>query len=94
MTLKDEVMVALQGVLDPELGISIVDMGLIYEVEEDKGAIDIDMTLTNPACPMAAVIVNSVEDAVSKVEGVKSVRVNLVFDPPWTPERIKGWQGR
>ncbi|MCD4739598.1 metal-sulfur cluster assembly factor [archaeon] len=94
MTMKEEVMTALEGVLDPELGISIVDMGLIYKVEESEGSVTVDMTLTNPACPLAAMIVNMVEDATVSVKGVQKVRVNLVFDPPWTPERIKGWQGK
>ena len=94
MSKKDEVMKALEKVFDPELGISVVDMGFIYEIRIEGGHVEIDMTLTNPACPLAASIIGMVEEAAKKVSGVESVKVNLVFEPPWTPERIKGWQGK
>lgn len=94
MEKKEEIMKALEKVFDPELGISVVDMGLIYEIKEEDGKTNIDMTLTTPACPLAASIVAMVEEAAKTVEGVNEVKVNLVFDPPWTPERIKGWQGK
>lgn len=94
MPSEKEVMKALENVMDPELGISVVDMGLIYEVKIEDKSVDIKMTLTNPACPMASMIVGSVEEEVAKMPGVERVRVNLVFDPPWTPERIKGWKNK
>ena len=92
MPTKEEIMKALEKVFDPELGISVVDMGLIYDIRVAGENVEIDMTLTNPACPMAAMITGMVEEAAMTVEGVERVKVNLVFNPPWTPERIKGWQ--
>jgi metal-sulfur cluster biosynthetic enzyme len=79
---------ALRTVIDPELGMSIVDLGLIYEVTVDGGAVDITMTLTVPGCPMHDVIPAWVRAAVSTVPGVERVDVRVTFDPPWTPDRI------
>ena len=94
MVAKEDVMKALEKVFDPELGISVVDMGLIYDIRIAGAIVEIDMTLTNPACPLAASITGMVEQAAKAVEGVDDAKVNLVFDPPWTPDRIKGWQGK
>ena len=88
MVTEEEVMKALEECLDPELGISVVDMGLIYDVEVEEGNVHVKMTLTNPGCPMASMISHDVEETVKKLDGVKSTEVELVWDPPWTPERL------
>jgi metal-sulfur cluster biosynthetic enzyme len=85
---KEGVMDALGGVIDPELGISVVELGLIYGVEVDGGKVRVKMTFTTPACPMLNLIVSNVEDAVRKVEGVEDVSVQLVWEPPWTPDKM------
>ena len=88
MVSKEDVMKALEGCLDPEIGVSVVDMGLIYEVVVKEDKVHIKMTLTNPGCPMAGMISQDVEETVKKIKGVKKADVELVWDPPWTPERL------
>jgi metal-sulfur cluster biosynthetic enzyme len=85
---EKEIRDALREVMDPELGISLVDLGLIYGVEIAGEKVGVKMTFTTPACPMVHFLVSSVEDAVKKVEGVDEVDVQLVWDPPWTPDRM------
>lgn len=84
-----EVMGALATVLDPELGMSIVDLGLVYDVAVRPGAVAITMTLTAPGCPIHDVMPDWVRAAVRRVPGVEHVDVTLTFDPPWTPARIR-----
>ena len=79
---------ALRTVKDPELGMNIVDLGLIYGVEEEEGSVTVTMTLTSPGCPAGDQIMRGVKDAAESVEGVDSATVNLVWKPFWTPERI------
>lgn len=79
---------ALKGVKDPELGLDLVVLGLIYDLEIDGGAVHATMSLTSPFCPVAGQIVEDVKTAIEGVEGVESAEVELTFDPPWTPERI------
>jgi FeS assembly SUF system protein len=79
-----DVIAQLKSVYDPEIPVDIYELGLIYKVEFNEGVVDIEMTLTAPACPVAGEMPTWVQEAVAKVEGVTSVRVNLVFDPPWT----------
>ncbi len=81
---------ALRNVLDPEIGLSVIDLGLIYEVEfdEKKSGILCTMTLTTPSCPMGDSIRNRVEDCLSDVFRHYSVRVEVTFEPPWSPEMI------
>ncbi len=87
--LKDNVIVALKKVYDPEVPINIYDMGLIYGVETDaEGRVSIRMTLTAPNCPVAGSLPANVERAARNVEGVTDAKVELTFDPPWTPERM------
>jgi FeS assembly SUF system protein len=79
----------LKTVFDPEIPVDIYELGLIYKIDvSDKKDITIDMTLTAPACPVAGEMPGWVKDAVSKVPGIGEVTVNMVFDPPWTPERM------
>ncbi|MGE5483107.1 MAG: metal-sulfur cluster assembly factor [Bacteroidota bacterium] len=86
---KDEVMEALKEVLDPELRLSIVDLGLIYDVDiTDDGNVTVTMTLTTPGCPLNEYLPAQVDEAVSRLDGVRHVDVNLVWDPPWNPDMM------
>jgi metal-sulfur cluster biosynthetic enzyme len=84
----EQVTAALRSVLDPELSLSVVDLGLIYDVVIEGRTVRITMTLTAPGCPLHAVITDWVERAVLGIPGVEHVDVALTFDPPWTPARI------
>lgn len=79
---------ALKKVKDPELGIDLVVLGLIYDIEVKDTHVDAVISLTSPFCPVAGEIVDQVQQAIEGVEGVESADVELTFDPPWTPERI------
>lgn len=84
--LKDQdIFNALKGVIDPELGINVVDLGLVYGVEINEGVVRVEMTLTSPGCPLAGLIDQMVKSAVGKLEGVERVELELVWDPPWIP---------
>ncbi|MDH3456912.1 MAG: metal-sulfur cluster assembly factor [Gemmatimonadota bacterium] len=85
---EDVVRQALRKVKDPEAGLNIVDLGLVYDIAVDDGKVDVKMTLTSPACPAGPQIMGDADDAIRAVEGVKDVRIELVWDPYWTPERI------
>jgi len=85
----EEIVEALRSVEDPEAGMSIVDLGLVYAVEEGERGVRVEMTLTSPSCPMGPMLVDEVAAAVRGVlPGTPDVRVDLVWDPPWTPERM------
>jgi FeS assembly SUF system protein len=87
--LKDDVIAALRKVYDPEVPVNIYDLGLIYEAAtDDSGAALIRMTLTAPNCPVAGTLPREVENRVRAVPGVTDVKVELTFDPPWSPERM------
>ena len=87
--LTTDIIAALKTVYDPEIPSDIYEIGLIYRIDmDDNRLVDIDMTLTAPGCPVAGEMPIWVENAVSTVEGVSGVTVNMVFDPPWTPERL------
>ena len=87
--LTGDIVTALKSVYDPEIPADIYELGLIYRVDvDDDRNLDIDMTLTAPGCPVAGEMPGWVENAVSLVPGVGNVTVNMVFDPPWTPERM------
>ena len=79
---------ALRKVKDPEAGLNIVDLGLIYDVAVKDGDVKITMTLTSPGCPVGPQIMMEAEEAVRRLEGVDDVDVELVWEPFWTPERI------
>ena len=86
---KDAVIGALKGVYDPEIPVNIYDLGLIYNVDiNDEGHVDVQMTLTTPGCPVAQTFPGTVEQAVNQVEGVSDCSVELVWEPPWTQERM------
>ena len=87
--LTDAIVEALKTVFDPEIPVDIYELGLIYKVDvSDEKDIAIDMTLTAPGCPVAGEMPGWVEDAVREVPGVRNVKVDLVFDPPWDPSRM------
>lgn len=79
---------ALKGVKDPELGINLVVLGLIYDIEVDGGDVKVVMSLTSPMCPVAGEIVEQAKEAILAVDDVETADVELTFNPPWTPERI------
>jgi FeS assembly SUF system protein len=88
-TITDNLIQELKKVYDPEIPVDIYELGLIYKVDiNDDRHVDIEMTLTAPACPVAGEMPGWVEDAARKVEGVKSAKASLVFDPPWDPSRM------
>lgn len=87
--LTDDIIAALKTVYDPEIPADIYELGLVYRIDiEDDRSVKIDMTLTAPGCPVAGEMPGWVENAVGAVEGVGNVEVNMVFDPPWTPDRM------
>lgn len=87
--LTDEIVAALKTVYDPEIPADIYELGLIYKIDiDDNRFVDVQMTLTAPGCPVAGEMPTWVENAVASVEGVQGARVELVFTPPWTPDRM------
>lgn len=89
MLTKKVLLEQLKHVPDPELGISIVDLGLVYDVKMDKkGGVYVLMTLTTMGCPLFDLIATPVKVELSKLKGVKEVMVDLTFDPPWSPEKM------
>jgi FeS assembly SUF system protein len=89
MTLKEQVVAALRKVFDPEMPVNIYELGLIYDCSVDgEGQVLLRMTLTAPNCPVAGTLPGEVERAVRAVPGVTGVKLELVFDPPWTKARM------
>jgi FeS assembly SUF system protein len=87
--MHEAVILALKGVFDPEIPVNIYDLGLIYDVKiNEQGHVDIQMTLTTPGCPVAQTFPGTVEQAVNQVEGVADCSVELVWEPPWTQDRM------
>jgi metal-sulfur cluster biosynthetic enzyme len=86
---REQVTEALREVFDPELGMSVVDLGLIYDVAIDAGRVQVTMTLTTQGCPLHDSMTGWVRQAVGRLPGVEDVVVSIVFDPPWTPDRIR-----
>jgi metal-sulfur cluster biosynthetic enzyme len=85
---EKEVRDALKGVKDPELGLDLVVLGLVYDVEISEADVKATISLTSPLCPVAGQIVEDAKKAIEGVVGVESAQVELTFDPPWTPERM------
>ncbi len=85
----DEIVEAIRGVYDPEIPVNIFDLGLIYSIRiDDENAVDVDMTLTAPGCPVAGEMPGWVADAVEPLPGIKQVDVRLVWEPPWDMSRL------
>ena len=88
MVTQEGVRTALRKVKDPELYLSIIDLGLVYEIAVDGGDVHLQMTLTSPGCPSGAEIISDAQKALEAMEGVTAADVELVWSPYWTPERI------
>lgn len=89
MSIVEKIREELKGVYDPELNVNVVDLGLIYHIDvSDEGDVMVTMTLTTPGCPLHSSIERGVRYAVEGLEEVKSVSVNIVWEPAWTPEKM------
>ncbi|GBD02799.1 hypothetical protein HRbin19_00068 [bacterium HR19] len=89
MLQKETILEALKSVYDPEIGLDIVNLGLIYDLNvDDEGNVDIKMTLTTPGCPLTATIEEAVRAVLESIDGVKNVNVQIVWDPPWNPSMM------
>lgn len=89
MSISNEmVLQELKNVIDPELNINIVDLGLVYDVSVQEDKVVVEMTLTTPGCPMRSYMEESVYTALINMDGVEEVIVNVVWSPPWSPEKI------
>ena len=88
MATKEEVVEVLRGVEDPELGMDIVDLGLMYDVEVEGSNVKVLHSLTSMGCPAGPMIQEGIHEAVAALPGVENVEVELTWDPPWTPEKM------
>ena len=88
MVTEDEVNEALEEVIDPELGLDFVELGLIYNVEVEGAAVDVTFTLTSPGCPIGPQVTEQIEEFVGEIDGVDEVRSHMTFDPPWSPDKM------
>lgn len=88
MPTVDDVEAAITNVIDPELGLDFVELGLIYGIEVSGSDVHVTYSLTSPACPIGPQIAEQIDEFVSELDGVDSVSTELTFMPPWTPERM------
>jgi metal-sulfur cluster biosynthetic enzyme len=88
MATLHEIEEALTNVIDPELGLDFVELGLIYGIQENAGNVHVTFTLTTPACPIGPQITEQIEEFVAPLEGVTSVKSSMVFEPAWSPEKM------
>ena len=88
MTDQEALLSALRTVKDPELNVNVVDLGLVYTIQAHDDQVDVEMTLTSPACPAGPEILRNAVAALEKVEGVTKANVKLVMSPPWSPDRM------
>jgi metal-sulfur cluster biosynthetic enzyme len=88
MVNEEEITEALSNVIDPELGLDFVELGLVYDVAVDGGTVNITFTLTTPACPIGPQVSEQMKEFVGEVEGVEEVVPTMVFTPPWTPDNM------
>ncbi len=87
--MKDSLMGALENVIDPELGIDIVNLGLVYEVEmDDAGKVDVTMTLTSLGCPLGPMIVDNIKRELAELPEVKETEVHIIWSPPWSKDMM------
>lgn len=84
----EDIRAALKTVYDPEIGINVVDLGLVYDIVNNDGDVRVDFTLTSPACPLAPVLLEQITYAASRVPGVQNVTPQLVWAPPWDPRTM------
>ena len=88
MVSEDDVTEALSNVIDPELGLDFIELGLVYDVAIDGGTVNITFTLTTPACPIGPQVSEQMKEFVGDLEGVEEVVPSMVFTPPWTPDKM------
>jgi len=88
MIYQETLVSALRTVKDPELNVNVVDLGLVYSIQTHDDQVEVEMTLTSPACPAGPEILRNAMSALEKVEGVTKADVRLVMSPPWSPERM------
>jgi len=88
MVTKEEIVTVLKDCYDPEIPINIWDLGLVYDINIQEGNVGIKMTLTAPGCMMGGMIADDVKAKLKALNGVKDAKVDLVFDPPWTPDKM------
>ncbi len=89
MVTVDDITEALRDVIDPELGLDFVELGLIYDVEIDgQGTVSVTYTLTSPGCPIGPQVSEQIQEFVGELDGVQDVQPTMTFSPPWTPERM------
>ena len=88
MELEKKIIEEIKKIYDPEIPVNIYDLGLIYKIQVSNDNVDIDMTLTSPNCPVAESLPKQVEDNIKNVEGVSKVNLNIVWDPPWTKDKM------
>ena len=88
MVSQDQVLQKLRTCLDPELGVNIVDLGLVYGVNIEDTRVSVLMTLTTPGCPLDSYFVRDITDKLKKIKGINDVSVELTFEPPWTPTKM------
>ena len=87
--IKNKVIEEIKKIFDPEIPVNIYELGLIYKIEVDQeNKVNIDMTLTSPICPVAESLPNDVKESIKKIEGVSDVKLNLVWEPPWTQDKM------
>ena len=87
--LKNKVIAEIKKIYDPEIPVNIYELGLIYKIEiDDEKKVDIEMTLTSPNCPVAESLPNSVKDNILKIDGIKDANLKLVWDPPWSKDKM------
>ena len=84
----EDVEAALTNVIDPELGLDFVELGLIYGIEVSGGDVQVTFSLTSPGCPIGPQVTEQIEEFVTELDGVQSVESHMIFTPPWTPERM------
>jgi metal-sulfur cluster biosynthetic enzyme len=85
---EDDVYEALSNVIDPELGLDFVELGLIYGLEIDEKSVNVTFTLTTPACPIGPQVTEQIQEFVGELPGIETVTANMVFTPPWTPDKM------
>ena len=86
--MKDKVIAEIKKIYDPEIPVNIYELGLIYKIDIDNNKVNIEMTLTSPNCPVAESLPNEVKEKVKKIEGVSDVELKLVWEPPWTKDKM------
>ena len=88
MDLKEKIIAEIKKIYDPEIPVNIYELGLIYDVSVDNNKVYVKMTLTSPNCPVAESLPNSVKENILKIDGIKDVDLKLVWDPPWTKDKM------